>query len=115
MKLSPDSPELSGGLHTEIERPVRAGYLAVSPDGPRTFPRVIRAVRGVVPGLNPASSETNPQPSASDQGEHSLHQLSVWPGQRFEDCEMVGPVDRQQMPRQSAPGPCLGVAARLPA
>jgi hypothetical protein len=40
--------------------------------------------------------------SASDQGEQSLHQLAVWLGQRFEDREMVGPVDRQQMPRQSA-------------
>jgi hypothetical protein len=59
--------------------------------------------------------ETEPQPSASDQGEQSLHQLAVWPGQRFEDREMVGPVDWQQMPRQSVHGPRLGVANRLAA
>ena len=54
-------------------------------------------------------------PSASDQGEQSLHQLAVWLGQRFEDREMVGPVDRQQMPRQSALDPRLGVVDRLAA
>ena len=54
-------------------------------------------------------------PSSSDQGEQSLHQLAVWPGQRFEDREMVGPVDWQQIPRQPAPDPGLGVVNRLAA
>ena len=48
-RLSSGLKQLSGGLRSEIERHVRAGYLAGSPDGPRTFPMVIRAVRGVVP------------------------------------------------------------------
>jgi SAM-dependent methyltransferase len=34
----------------EIERHVRAGYLAGMPDGPRCFPMLFRAVRGIVPG-----------------------------------------------------------------
>jgi hypothetical protein len=59
--------------------------------------------------------ETDRQPSVSDQGEQSPHQLAVWLGQRFEDREMVGPVDWQQMPRQSVPGPRLGVVNRLAA
>ncbi len=34
----------------EIERHVRAGYLAGMTDGPRCIPKVTRAVRGIVPG-----------------------------------------------------------------
>src|SRR5689334_4669828 len=49
------------------------------------------------------------KPLSSDKGEQSLHQLAVWPRHRFEDREMVCPVDWQQMPWQSAPGPRLGV------
>jgi SAM-dependent methyltransferase len=49
-RLSTRLKQLSGGLRSEIERHVRAGYLVGSPDGPRTFPMVIRAVRGVVRG-----------------------------------------------------------------
>jgi SAM-dependent methyltransferase len=49
-RLSTLLKQLSGGLRSKIERHVRGGYLAGSPDGPRTFPMVIRAVRGVVPG-----------------------------------------------------------------
>jgi SAM-dependent methyltransferase len=33
----------------EIERHVRAGYLAGLPDGPRSFAVIVRAVRGIVP------------------------------------------------------------------
>jgi hypothetical protein len=33
----------------EIERNVRAGYLAGMPDGPRSFAIIVRAVRGIVP------------------------------------------------------------------
>jgi hypothetical protein len=40
---------LSSGLRNEIERHVRAGYLAGLPDGPRSFAVVFRAVRGTVP------------------------------------------------------------------
>jgi hypothetical protein len=36
-------------LHRDIERHVRAGYLAGLPDGPRSFAVIVRAVRGVVP------------------------------------------------------------------
>ena len=53
--------------------------------------------------------------SASDESEQSLHQFAVWLGKRFEDCEMVGPVDRQQMPRQSALDPRRRVVDRLAA
>jgi len=35
--------------HAEIERHVRAGYLAGLPDGPRSFAIIVRAVRGTVP------------------------------------------------------------------
>lgn len=49
-RVSTRLKQLSDGLRGEIERHVRAGYLAGSPDGPRTIPMVIRAVRGVVPG-----------------------------------------------------------------
>ncbi len=41
--------QLSDSVRSEIERHVRAGYLAGSPDGHRIFPMIIRAVRGVVP------------------------------------------------------------------
>jgi SAM-dependent methyltransferase len=37
-------------VRSEIERHVRAGYLAGMPDGPRCIPRVTRVVRGIVPG-----------------------------------------------------------------
>ena len=40
---------LPSGLRSEIERYVRAGYLAGLPDGPRSFAVVVRAVRGTVP------------------------------------------------------------------
>jgi hypothetical protein len=33
----------------EIERHVRAGYLAGLPDGPRSFAIIVRVVRGIVP------------------------------------------------------------------
>lgn len=36
-------------LRSEIERHVRAGYLAGLPDGPRSFAIIVRAVRGIVP------------------------------------------------------------------
>jgi len=36
-------------LRGEIERNVKAGYLAGMPDGPRSFAIVVRAVRGIVP------------------------------------------------------------------
>ena len=36
-------------LRREIERHVRAGYLAGLPDGPRSFAVIVRAVRGIVP------------------------------------------------------------------
>jgi SAM-dependent methyltransferase len=40
---------LSSGLRSEIERHVRAGYLAGLSDGPRSFAGIVRAVRGTVP------------------------------------------------------------------
>jgi SAM-dependent methyltransferase len=36
-------------LRVEVERHVRAGYLAGLPDGPRSFAIIVRAVRGAVP------------------------------------------------------------------
>jgi hypothetical protein len=36
-------------LQADVERHVRAGYLAGLPDGPRSFAVIVRAVRGVVP------------------------------------------------------------------
>ncbi len=41
--------ELPIALRAEIERHVRAGYLAGLPDGPRSFAVIVRAVRGIVP------------------------------------------------------------------
>jgi SAM-dependent methyltransferase len=41
---------LADDVRGEIERHVSAGYLAGLPDGPRTIPMIIRAVRGIVPG-----------------------------------------------------------------
>src|ERR1700730_4669580 len=49
--------------HAEIERHVRAGYLAGLPDGPRSFAIIVRAVRGTVP----ASGWT--RPLSSNQAE----------------------------------------------
>lgn len=40
---------LPSELQSEIERHVRAGYLAGLPDGPRSFAVIVRAVRGTVP------------------------------------------------------------------
>jgi SAM-dependent methyltransferase len=40
---------LDSELRSEIERHVRAGYLAGLPDGPRSFATIVRAVRGIVP------------------------------------------------------------------
>jgi hypothetical protein len=40
---------LPSKLCTEIERQVRAGYLAGMPDGLRSFAIIVRAVRGTVP------------------------------------------------------------------
>jgi ubiquinone/menaquinone biosynthesis C-methylase UbiE len=40
---------LDSGLRSEIERHVRAGYLAGLPDGTRSFATIVRAVRGIVP------------------------------------------------------------------
>jgi hypothetical protein len=40
---------LPAALRAEVERHVRAGYLAGLPDGPRSFAIIVRAVRGVVP------------------------------------------------------------------
>jgi SAM-dependent methyltransferase len=40
---------LSAKVHAEVERNVRAGYLAGLPDGPRSFAIIVRAVRGAVP------------------------------------------------------------------
>ena len=41
--------ELPDDVRRDIEGHVRAGYLAGMPDGPRIFPMIVRAVRGVVP------------------------------------------------------------------
>ncbi len=49
-RLSARLKNLADDLRGEIERHVSAGYLAGLPDGPRTIPMVIRAVRGIVPG-----------------------------------------------------------------
>jgi hypothetical protein len=40
---------LPAELRAEIERNVRAGYLAGMPDGPRSFVIIVRAVRGILP------------------------------------------------------------------
>jgi SAM-dependent methyltransferase len=40
---------LSADVRGSIEQHVRAGYLVGLPDGPRSFPMMFRAVRGVVP------------------------------------------------------------------
>jgi len=40
---------LPAELRAEVERHVRAGYLAGLPDGPRSFAIIVRAVRGIVP------------------------------------------------------------------
>jgi hypothetical protein len=40
---------LPAEIRGEIERHVRAGYLAGLPNGPRSFAVIVRAVRGVVP------------------------------------------------------------------
>jgi hypothetical protein len=40
---------LAAKTRAEIERHVRAGYLAGLPDGPRSFAIIVRAVRGTVP------------------------------------------------------------------
>ena len=40
---------LPAQLRAEIERNVRAGYLAGLPDGPRSFAIIVRVVRGIVP------------------------------------------------------------------
>ncbi len=42
--------EISDDVRGKIQQHVRAGYLAGLPDGPRFFPTIVRAVRGVVPG-----------------------------------------------------------------
>jgi len=47
---------LAAKTRAEIERHVRAGYLAGLPDGPRSFAIIVRAVRGTVP----ASGRTLP-------------------------------------------------------
>jgi hypothetical protein len=62
-----------------------------------------------------AGSQRDDPSCVSNQGEQSLHQLAVGPGQGFEDREMVGPVNRQQMAPQSAFDPRLGVINRLTA
>jgi SAM-dependent methyltransferase len=41
--------QLPDDVRGEIERHVRAGYLTGLPDGPRSFPMMFRAARGVVP------------------------------------------------------------------
>jgi hypothetical protein len=40
---------LPSEVRGEIERHVRAGYLAGLPDGPRSYAKIVRAVRGIVP------------------------------------------------------------------
>jgi len=40
---------LSAEVHAEVERDVRAGYLAGLPDGPPSFAIIVRGVRGAVP------------------------------------------------------------------
>jgi hypothetical protein len=40
---------LAATTHAEIERHVRAGYLAGLPDGPGSFAIIVRAARGTVP------------------------------------------------------------------
>lgn len=40
---------LPDDVRNTIEQHVRAGYLGRLPDGPRSFPMMFRAVRGVVP------------------------------------------------------------------
>jgi hypothetical protein len=49
-RLSARLNSLVDDLRGEIKRHVSARYLAGLPDGPRTLPMVIRAVRGIVPG-----------------------------------------------------------------
>ena len=41
--------KLPNHVRREIERHVRAGYLAGMPDGPRCIPKVTRVGRGIVP------------------------------------------------------------------
>jgi SAM-dependent methyltransferase len=48
-RLSSLIQKLAADARRSIERYVRAGYLAGMPDGPRTFPMPVRAVRGIVP------------------------------------------------------------------
>jgi 2-polyprenyl-3-methyl-5-hydroxy-6-metoxy-1,4-benzoquinol methylase len=43
---------LPDGLHEEIKEHVRAGYLLGLPDGPRSFPMMFRAVRGLCPNAS---------------------------------------------------------------
>jgi len=43
---------LSEGLREEVKEHVRAGYLLGLPDGPRSFPMMFRAVRGVCPNAS---------------------------------------------------------------
>lgn len=48
-RLSALVQNLADNVRGSIERHVRAGYIAGLPDGPRTFPMPVRAVRGIVP------------------------------------------------------------------
>jgi SAM-dependent methyltransferase len=47
-RIAPRLSALPAELSTEIERNVRAGYLAGMPDGLRSFAIIVRAVRGIV-------------------------------------------------------------------
>jgi len=42
---------LPAEVRAEVERHVRAGYLAGLPDGPRSFAIILRVVRGIVPAI----------------------------------------------------------------
>ncbi len=48
-RLGAQLKALPGDLRDQIQRHVRAGYLACLPDGPRSFAIIVRAVRGLVP------------------------------------------------------------------
>jgi SAM-dependent methyltransferase len=50
-RISARLMEVPDDVRGEIERHVRAGYLVGLPDGPRSFPMMVRAVRGIVPDV----------------------------------------------------------------
>jgi hypothetical protein len=47
-RLAPADRYTAVAANLTVERHVRAGYLAGLPDGPRSFPMMVRAVRSIV-------------------------------------------------------------------